>query len=238
MDPRNFAKMIEILENAKISLENASISQHVGILTSCWKCFGFTSNLNFFELSMFLCILSFLRKLYQDDKREANSLLGGMRDRELSDGGDPDYALLEGDFDVDNPQDLFKKVHDQALEDGYINELSAVLKNLVVLPSSAERAWFNVSRMVAAACKPVQQEQLQKEQFLSPQTRERMETTMSMVGGIARPRQRSTTPGATPEPMYPTYDQLHTMLEIRGAEEESIQVWCVLCVDREFCDFT
>ena len=166
-----------------------------------------------------------LRKLYQDDRREANTLLGEMRGRELSDGADPEYAL-EGDFDVDNPKDLFKKVHDQALEDGYINELSAVLKNLVVLPSSAERAWFNVSRMVAAACKPVQQEQLQKDQFLSPQTRERMETTMSMVGGIARPRQRSATPGATPEPMYPTYDQLHTMLEIRGAEEESIQVCC------------
>lgn len=62
---------------------------------------------------------------------------------------------LNDEFDLNNPIDLFKKIHDQCLDDGYINELMSILKDLVLLPSSAEKVWDNLKDIVHEACKPI-----------------------------------------------------------------------------------
>eukprot|EP01084_Bolivina_argentea_P242784 407187_1 len=87
------------------------------------------------------------RNLYETDKRTYGGGQAGASNNDLT-----EWDMM--DFDIDNPQDLFKKVHDQALKDGFINELTAILKNLVVLPSSADQAWYNISKIVGHACQP------------------------------------------------------------------------------------
>ena len=112
-------------------------------------------------------------------------------------------------------------MHDQALNDGYINELTNVLKNLVVLPSSAETAWYNVSKIVNAACKPVQAELLQKQ--MAEQGRKRMATKMayqSVVGGKIDTNAFDENYAASKsDAAYPNYSELHRLLEIRNAED-------------------
>ena len=62
--------------------------------------------------------------------------------------------MVDLDFDIDNPKDLFRKVCEQCLADGHINELTAILMNLIVLPPNAEHVWYNLSKTVRDACKP------------------------------------------------------------------------------------
>lgn len=85
----------------------------------------------------------FDRQLNEEDKRETN-------------------LDMNEDFDIDNPRQLFTKVHDQALQDGYINELTSVLKNLVVLPANAHTVWLNVAKIVKAATTSSHQQLLEK----------------------------------------------------------------------------
>ena len=44
---------------------------------------------------------------------------------------------LSQEFDLNDPMSLFKMIHDQAMDDGYINELMSILKDLVTLPSNS-----------------------------------------------------------------------------------------------------
>ena len=69
------------------------------------------------------------------------------------------------DLDLSDPKELFDRVQRQALDDGYINELTRVLSNLVTLPSTAGSVWYNVSRIVGEACQPIQQNMLKDSQY-------------------------------------------------------------------------
>ena len=51
------------------------------------------------------------------------------------------------------------------MEDGYINELTRILSNLVTLPASAGGVWHNVSRIVGEACQPIQSKMLKDTEY-------------------------------------------------------------------------
>eukprot|EP01084_Bolivina_argentea_P067460 122841_1 len=143
------------------------------------------------------------RKLYETDKRNANEM----------------GAEIFGDFDIDNPMDLFKRVHDQALHDGYINELVAILKNLIVLPSTADTAWLNVAKIVNTACKPAQKEIIKKSNNKSLLKSIRQPKMTAVRMSVWGPVKNDDT-YVSEITQYPTYDELYTMLEIREAKDE------------------
>eukprot|EP01084_Bolivina_argentea_P302073 521343_1 len=62
-------------------------------------------------------------------------------------------GIIDDENDLLSPKGLFKVVHDQALDDGYINELTSVLKNLVTIPAYGSNIWNNINKIVYAACK-------------------------------------------------------------------------------------
>lgn len=177
------------------------------------------------------------RKLYEDDKRTANSRKPRASqigpDGEQSVDMDNDWEMMDGDFDIDNPMDLFKKVHDQALKDGYINELTSILKNLVVLPTNAEKVWYNVSKIVNTACKPTFNQMINEyndkmvtddnDIIHADHNRNRNESQQaynSVVGGMINidGLNENYVKGINIDTQYPTYEQLHRMLEIREAQ--------------------
>ncbi|ETO35248.1 hypothetical protein RFI_01817, partial [Reticulomyxa filosa] len=57
--------------------------------------------------------------------------------RHLADEDHRQGNIEEANLDATNPKDLFNRVHDQALKDGFINELTKILTNLVTLPPEA-----------------------------------------------------------------------------------------------------
>lgn len=46
-------------------------------------------------------------------------------------------GLMDDERDLTSPKGLFNQLHTQVLEDGYVNEFTAILKNLITLPASA-----------------------------------------------------------------------------------------------------
>lgn len=65
-------------------------------------------------------------------------------------------GIIDDENDLSSPKGLFKVVHDQALDDGYINELTSILKNLITIPASGDLVWANISKIVKSACEPTQ----------------------------------------------------------------------------------
>eukprot|EP01083_Nonionella_stella_P043405 117082_1 len=148
------------------------------------------------------------RKLYDTDKRNVDHIVDG-------------WDIIDHDFDIDNPCDVFQRVHDQCLHDGFINELTSILKNLMSLPSNADHVWYNVSKIINTACKPIQNEIVYgRTEANKKHAKETMVHTHSVVGGVinannfdenyvSKGRNTST---------YPSYRELKTMLEIREAK--------------------
>ena len=67
-----------------------------------------------------------------------------------------EQGIIDDENDLSSPKGLFKLLHDQALDDGYINELTSILKNLITIPASGDIVWVNISKIVKSACQPTQ----------------------------------------------------------------------------------
>ena len=65
-------------------------------------------------------------------------------------------GIIDDENDLSSPKGLFKVVHDQALDDGYINEFTSILKNLITIPASGDIIWANIAKIVKSACEPTQ----------------------------------------------------------------------------------
>merc|ERR1712244_47037 len=87
-----------------------------------------------------------------DERRLLNSLKLNESLNELRKTG-----VIDDENDLSSPKGLFKVVHDQALNDGYINDLTSILSNLVTIPASGDIIWTNIARIVQEACRPDQQ---------------------------------------------------------------------------------
>eukprot|EP01084_Bolivina_argentea_P302072 521342_1 len=63
---------------------------------------------------------------------------------------------IMGENDLLSTKGLFKMLHDQVLNDGYINELTHILRVLITIPASGDRVWSNLTKTVSATCTPTQ----------------------------------------------------------------------------------
>ena len=76
------------------------------------------------------------------------------------------WLLSKQDFEIttelNNPNKLFELLQKQVLKDGYINELTSILNNLITIPARANNVWQNISRIVGQACLPVQKKMLER----------------------------------------------------------------------------
>merc|ERR1712228_15341 len=79
-------------------------------------------------------------------------------------------GIIDDENDLSSPKGLFKVVHDQALDDGYINDLTSILKNLITIPASGDIVWTNLAKIVQSACNPTQSKYTNGDQSKSQNT--------------------------------------------------------------------
>ena len=113
-----------------------------------------------------------------------------------------DQGIIDDENDLSSPKGLFKVVHDQALDDGYINDLTSILKNLITIPASGDVVWTNLAKIVQSACNPIQQK------YTGSNTEEDTKTTESINGSKKS------------EKTYLSFKELQHLLKVQAVEEE------------------
>ena len=83
----------------------------------------------------------------------------------LSSQIDAYFTLLKQDFeitsDLNNPNALFKICLNQCIKDGYINQLTSILSNLITIPAKASSVWENIAKIVGQATLPSQKKMIE-----------------------------------------------------------------------------
>merc|ERR1712129_213664 len=72
-------------------------------------------------------------------------------------------GIIDDENDLSSPKGLFKVVHDQAMDDGFINDFTSILKNMITIPASGDMVWTNLAKIVQEACAPTQQKYTKNE---------------------------------------------------------------------------
>ena len=63
--------------------------------------------------------------------------------------------MIDDHIDLSSPDGLFRKLLAQSLSDGYINELTQILKHLITIPvSGGDALWTNITQIVGRAVAP------------------------------------------------------------------------------------
>ncbi len=106
------------------------------------------------------------------------------------------------------------------MNDGYISELTAILKKLMVLPSNDEHVWYNLSKIVRDACKPTQQKML-------AQCTPSRENRESVVNDRIETRNFDENYVIKPESVYPTYTELQTLFRGQKCDSEQSFDECI-----------
>ena len=115
-------------------------------------------------------------------------------------------GIIDDENDLSSPTGLWKVVHDQALDDGYINELTSILKNLITIPASGDILWNNIAKIVQAALEPTQSKYKAQPMGLPAPG------GLPRIGQISEEDKKDAT--------YLSYDQLQHLLKVQAAEEE------------------
>ena len=120
-------------------------------------------------------------------------------------------------FNLSNPKELFCRVEKQAISEGYINELTSILSNLLTIPATQSDVWHNISRIVGEACHAKQVNMLKDSDHDSKIT----DIEENYFG--ATTKGDSDTVGGETHYHYPNYEALRHLLNVKASKKEENQ---------------
>ena len=129
----------------------------------------------------------------------------------------PDENGENGSFNLSNPKELFCRVEKQAISEGYINELTSILSNLLTIPATQSDVWHNISRIVGEACHAKQVNMLKD---CDSKMIDHDDIEQNYFGVSSTSNGRRNVLGDESRYNYPNYKALKLLLNVKDEQDE------------------